>query len=327
MSSSLAAERRKAAVLRPTSSEPCCDPCAEYEGSRFSEVWSQVRSDPYTALPDDPVTLRRFFRGMHNLLLANGKRTISTPHDLLPRFDKLIRPNGLCLSGSWQIEADTPYTGLLASSAKAFVIARASVAMKETRQGHYRSFGMAGKLFPSSQADQRVPTANFFVIDDNGGTQTEHYMDAAMTTHPALSLNRSSLAALPVLLAIAVSQRLSDSHTGSRQLYPLARAGLKDPKDARSPRFMKIQGEPGARTRCADFRDDLRVSAQQAPLAFAVSVRDDEKQPWWRIGSMRFSECVASDSCDHRLHFSHPRWIGENAPEGAVSQTNKAAAE
>lgn len=291
---------------------PCCAPCSEYAGSTFAEVWGQVKSDPYTALPTENVGVRRFFRKFSYLLANAGRRTVSTNDDLLPRFDKLIRPNGLCLSGQWEIDTETPYTGLLATGARASVVARASVAMKETRRGAYRSFGMAAKLFPVS-AEARVDTANFFVIDDNGGTRTEDFLDARMSTHPPFSLNRSSLFSLPTFVAIAVAQRLADSNTGSRQLYPLSRSGLKDPEVAKAPKFLMVRGVKQSRTRLADFRDDLRVLLQRGPLEFEVLAREDKAMEWRKIGRMRFTSGVASDSCDHRLHFAHPRWIRETA--------------
>jgi hypothetical protein len=297
--------------------EACCDPCEARRSSTFDEVWGQVRSDPYAALPTHEVGLSRFFRGLRYRLLEAGRRTIRTPDDLLPRFDKLIRPNGVCLSGTWEIDRDTPYTGLLASGAKGLIIARASVALAETRAGRVRSFGMAGKVYPTLDGARRVPSANFFVIDDNGGTTTRHFQDAEMTNRPPFSINRTSLLAAPVLAAIAVAQRLSDTHAGTRQLYPLAAAGLDDPSGARGPRFLKVRGVPGARPEADDFRDALRLALRRAPLELDVSVRDDERAPWRRVGAIELTECVASESCDHRLHFSHPAWKGEPGASAA----------
>ena len=289
-----------------------CVPCQAYQGSSFAEVWRLVTSDPYTELPTARVTLRSFFRGLRYRLLESGRRTISRRDDLLPHFDKLIRPNGICLAGTWDIHQSTAYTGLFASGARGRIIARASVALTETKAGHKRSFGLAGKVYPTLDADRRVKTANFFVIDDNGGTDTRHFLDARMTNQPTFSVNRSSLAALPVLVAITIAQRLSDSHSGTRQLYPLAAAGLDDCAVVSSPRFLMIRGARGARVAAADFRDELRLSLRSGPVELEICVRDDERTPWRPIGMIRATECVASESCDHRLHFSHPTWKDEH---------------
>jgi hypothetical protein len=319
MTSSAIAESARS-TTSSTAVEACCERCEAYRGTSFAQVWSQVTSDPYVTLPNTPVTLRSFFRGFTSRLLESGRRTIRTHDDLLPHFDKLIRPNGICLSGAWEIDQRTAYTGLFASKAKGLIVARASVALTATKSGQRRSFGMAGKLYPTVESAQRVATANFFVIDDNGGTRTRHFQDAAMTNKPTFSLNRASLAAAPVLAAIAIAQRLSDSHTGTRQLYPLAAAGLDDPRKVSCPRFLMLRGTPGARVDAEDFRDELRLAVRRGPIEFEVRVRDDESSPWQKIGSIKFTQCAASESCDHRLHFAHPAWKSE-APPGPARRS------
>jgi hypothetical protein len=284
--------------------------CAAYEGSSFADVWRIIKADPY-ALPDQQVTLAAFFGFLRNRLAEAGKRTISDPRDILPHFQKLIRPNGICLAGQWKITRDTPYSGYFAKGKVAPIIARASVAMRETNQGAYRSFGMAGKLFPGATRDgsAKVKTANFFVIDNNGGTLARHYVDTEMVTEPSLSWNTSSIRHLPVLVAIAIAQRLADMHPERRQLYPIAEAGVTDPRAVRSPRWMLIRGAAESpRVVAADFRDELRMARAKGALRFDILVRDTRDQPWTPIGTIDFDDDVVSDGCDHRLHFSHPRW-------------------
>jgi hypothetical protein len=293
--------------------ESCCSACDEVTGSTFAEVWEQVKSDPYAQLPHTRVTLGRFFRHAVNQLARDGRRTLSDPRDLLPRFDKLIRPNGMCLSGTWRITRDNPYTGYFASGSRALIVARASVGLSSTDNGQYRAFGMAGKLYPTADPAHatKLKTANFFVIDDNGGTLLRHYADAEMSNSPRLSPSKGALLALPVLVSIAIAQRLSDSHAGIRQLYPIARLGLGDRAKMLAPRFMMIRGAPGRRIEARDFRDQLRVRNNGGKLSFEIHVRDDAKQPWQEIGEIEFTDDAISDSRDHRLHFSHPRWERE----------------
>jgi hypothetical protein len=306
---SVAAPLRDPARAQAARAEACCDSC-------FEEVWGQVHSDPYTALPLAKVTLASFFAGFRYRLAAAGRRTVSNQSDLLPHFDKLIRPNGVCMAGSWEIERSTPYTGLLAAGARGLIIARASVAFAETRGGHVRSFGMAGKVYPTRAPEERTRSANFFVIDDNGGTSTRHFQDAELTNKPALSLNPSSLAAAPLLIAIAIAQRIADSNTGTRQLYPLASAGLANPASARAPRYLRVRGKPGARIEADDFRDTLRLGIERGPIEFEIAVRDSLHEGFQPIGSMKLDRAIASESCDHRLHFAHPPWKREAAAQG-----------
>jgi hypothetical protein len=281
---------------------------ASYVGSTFSEVWAQVKSDPYP-LPYNTVTLASFFAGMQNHLLQAARRTIADQRDILPQFTKLIRPNGIALSGTWTITEDSPYTGYFARGSRGLLIARASVAFGRTERGSYRSFGMAGKLFPTTDPERRIPSANYFVIDDNGGTLTPSYLDAELLTQAKFSVNRGSIAHLPLLLAITVAQRLADRHSELRQLYPIARAGMLDPEESRAPRMMMLRCETPMRIGAADFRDELRVDRYGGLLPFGIFVRDDKRRAWQRLGRIEFTDDVASNSCDHRLHFSHPKWI------------------
>src|SRR6478735_5505844 len=72
-----------------------------YVGSTFGDVWGEVASNPYADLPHQSVSVGRFFSGFHNVLKDAAVRTINDRHDLLPRFDKLLHPNGICLRGTW----------------------------------------------------------------------------------------------------------------------------------------------------------------------------------------------------------------------------------
>jgi hypothetical protein len=37
-------------------------------------------------------------------------------------------------------------------------------------------------------------------------------------------------------------------------------------------------------------------------------VSESKTGPFERIGYLEFTESVASDSCDHRIHFHHPKF-------------------
>jgi hypothetical protein len=284
------------------------DEARPYAGSSFADVWRLVKANPYHSLPHDQVTLASFFEGLQNRLLAAGRRSLHDGHDVLPYFDKLIRPNGICLSGTWRIDALTPYSGYFRGGREGLVIVRASVGLSETQSGRFRAFGMAGKLYPTTDRASmgKLKTANFFVIDDNSGTLLDHYLDAPMVTEPRLSFNAGLLQNVAVLASVAFAQRLADASPGSRQLYPIAELGGESP--ARTPKFMMIRGAPGSRVKAADFRDQLHVADYDGVIPFEILVRDDTKNPWAVIGRMELDDDVCSCGCDHRLHFSHPLW-------------------
>jgi len=292
---------------------------AQYRGSRFSEVWSQVASDPYPTLPAYQVSLASFFGFLQNHLLAASRRTLSDHSDLLPWFRKLLHPNGVCLAGTWEITEPTPYTGYFRQGSRALLIARASTALTATRRGQYRAFGFAGKLFPTLDPQARVETANFFTIEDLGGTLRDHFLDALNTNDIIkISINASGFANGPVGVAVAqafaiADQTLDVAQTLVRQLYPIAELGEADPSDAVAPRWMLITGADDVpRVSAADFRDELRVARYPDGLRFDIWVADQGtrlgSKQWRRIGQIAIDADAVSDSCDHRLHFSHPKF-------------------
>ena len=57
-----------------------------------------------------------------------------------------------------------------------------------------------------------------------------------------------------------------------------------------------------------EFRDELNVSLYGGHLDFDVMVSESKTGPFTRIGYLEFTESVTSDSCDHRLHFHHPKF-------------------
>ncbi len=285
------------------------------EKSNFSEVWSVVKKDPIAApYPKAAVSFWSFFKGMGFHLLGSARRTLDDHRDILPHFDKLIRPNGIALAGTWEITEPTEYTGYFAPGSRAQVIARASVFSDETDRGEYRSFGMAVKIYPTADAGdaEKYKTANVFLIDDNGGTQTPHYTDAVLTTHPKMSLHGGLMLKAPVLAAVALAQRIADRNPGYRQLYPVSELGVprERRREVRTPAKMMLRGSPTmTRVDAADFREELDAAKYPAPgLQFDVMVSDGDDQPWRRIGHVRFTDSVVSKAVDHNLHFPHPRY-------------------
>jgi len=289
-----------------------------YEGSRFGDVWAQVASDPYSQLPQQTVTVGSFFSGWHNKLTRASKRTLARRDDLLPRFDKLLHPNGLCARGTWRITASTPYTGYFATGAEGLIIGRASAALSATLQGQYRSLGFAGKIFPTLDEDERVKTANFFTIDDLGGTLTDHYLDTGLTNDIIhISVRPSSVFDGPVGVVVAQSFMTADrtfnvAQTLIRQLYPVSTIGVDDADNAETPVWLMITGAADVpRVDRADFRDELDINNYPGGLAFEIWAAHIGTRLGWKdwklIGRIDIDDTVASDSCDHRLHFSHPK--------------------
>ncbi len=288
------------------------------EGSRISEVWQQVSSDPYQVLPDNPVTVWQFFRGFSNLLFDASKRTLSVDDDLLPRFDKLLHPNGICLQGTWNITDPSPYTVYFRQGIQGLIIVRASEALGRNQAGQLRAFGLAGKIYPTTdfQHAEALKTANFFTIEDLGGTNTQHFLDAELTNDIIkISPWLQNFLKIPIGLVAAAAFSGADKSNPLtaliRELYPISELGEGNPAQAVTPIWMKLVGASEVpRFDAQDYRDELRMEQYRDGVRFDIFVASSGtrlgQKDWQRIGFIQLNESVASDSCDHRLHFHHP---------------------
>lgn len=299
---------------------------AAYQGSSFHQVWghlnrlaahNRIYDDQLDSFPKASLTLSDLLNSPVDIYQA-ARESLELEGDFFPSpRKKLIRPNGICLAGQWIIDRPSSYTGVFASKAKALIIARASVAFDETTIGHYRSFGMAGKVFPTTDPDQVVKPAHFFLIDDNAGTLENYYTRASLRSEAELTyqniLLQLSLELVRKLLTISKAQEKVDpDHYKIRQLYPLSEAGLSNPRQAKTPALMKLIGAQQQKpVQKADFRHELQVEhypAGQLKFELWVAAQYSKKPIWERLGTVVFTKDVVSSSCDRELRFVHPRW-------------------
>ena len=285
-----------------------------YQGSRFSDVWQQITSDVYTQIPNEEVSLGKFFDFGKDLLARAAVRTVTNQSDLLPRFNKLLHPNGVCLMGIWKIQKASKYSGFFKIGSEGLIISRASVALTETEKGHYRGFGLAGKIFPTvNPSDKKLyKTANFFTIDDLSGTKADSFLDTELANQPKVSLRFGSIFSADVATAAALALGKADANPLKRQVYQIAQLGLQTGEALGVPSLMKLSGSKGqARSGVADFREELLSQIiEKGFVDFDISVADTSKV-FNKIGTIRYTEAVASDSCDHRLHFHHAKFLRE----------------
>jgi len=280
---------------------------------QFQSLWSEVTSDPESTLPQDEVSYEKLFDGVRDLISEDADRTLEEHTDLLEPFNKLAHPNGVCLKGLWHIDTPNPYSGYFALGSRALMVARASTALSETKRGEVRAFGMAGKLFATEDPLEAVSwySANFFVIDDLGGTDAEYYTDVQLTNEPEVSFTSSVFSAFAYGLKVASAFRGADKNSGIRQLYEISSLGEQDQSTVVTPRWMKIQAQENqTKFGVDDFRDEFLLNVGEE-LVFLISVASkkvDGEPLWKKIGTITFESSVVSATCDHRLHFHHPKW-------------------
>ena len=282
--------------------------------NQFQEVWNEVNSDPLETLPQNKVSYGQLFDGARDIIFEDASRTLVEHSDIREYYDKLAHPNGVCLKGIWEIETQNPYSGYFKQGSKALIIARASSALSETKRGETRAFGMAGKLFATLDPLKinSENTANFFVIDDLGGTDAQQYTDVSLTNEPKASLTLTVVKYF--LYAVKVSKVFGevDSNPGIRQLYEISYMGESNTSSTKTPKWMKIElAKNQTLVNSADFRDEFLFDDNRSTLSFSISVADSELdgvKEWLEIGTITFDASVVSTTCDHRLHFHHPKF-------------------
>jgi len=281
--------------------------------NQFQSVWDEVNSDPLTTLPQDTVSYSKLFDGAIDLISKNAQRTLNDHADMLEPFNKLAHPNGVCMRGIWEIDTDNNFSGYFQNGSKALIIGRASSAMSNTKKGENRAFGLAGKLFPTQDVQEifTLPSANFFVINDLGGTDAEYYTDVELTNEPDVSFTGSVFGALAYSIKVASAFSDADSNSGIRQLYEISYLGENNNSNITTPKWMKISAQEGQTAYGVDdFRDEFTLDTNQTIVfnIFVSSVEVNNIKEWIKIGTITFDESVVSYSCDHRLHFHHPVW-------------------
>jgi hypothetical protein len=327
--------------------EGVSDEDCHYAGSTFREVRDAVFAEPYSTVWDGPGKLPRYPFRLGPLLkgvLTFGRRypfsqaahrTVASHADLRwgpdrRGFRRLLHPNGVCLSGTWEVTQPTGYSGYFAQGQKGLVIARYS--SNETRRGRTRSLALVGKIYPTTDPDSttRVVPANFITQEDIAGYWTTYINDAELLNAPNTVAWHRGLLGLPSLFVTGIVLGFADKENTQRQVYEVAELGKPAGEPTRSPAFMRLLVDPGQRRiegAQLDFRDEILAQIYdpgnpepQRDLVFQIEVTDEgiSRGPafhlrrtfknWRRIGRLAFGEAVASYVGDFVLHFHHPAW-------------------
>jgi hypothetical protein len=344
--------------------QPTADAGGPYTGSRFADVVEALNANPYQRIwgaPGEPplpvyeVTLMTVIGGLASFgfpkqFRADSMRTLDSPVDLRwgsdgKGFRRLVHPNGVCLTGRWTIDAETPYSGYFATGSTALVVARYSTCCTETLRGQTRSLSLVGKLFPTADPYHLTPlrTANFFTQEDIGGAKTEFINDAELRNAPDTTLaNRG--AGVPMLITVGLVFRNVDQQPSMRQLYPIAE--LEKPADAptRAPQFMRLlvaPDQPRIPGKGLDFRDEVMAQIfdkgdpfPKRTLTFNIELTDEGEttgpasrerrtfKNWRKVGKLVFDNAIVSRNGDSVIHFSHPTWRTDRNDPATATRIN-----
>jgi len=338
-----------------------------YQGSRFSDIKAAIFANPYQKiwgdsneppLPYYKTTNRSVYAGS----LPGGQppqfklasiRALDSAVDLRwgedgRGFRRLVRPNGVCVTGLWDITEDNAYSGYFQKGKRGLVIARISAGMTMTLRGIRRSFGIALKLYPTVDENHEnlLQTANVLLADDLGGTTASHISEVELTNAPHITgFNRGN--EIPILLKEGIVFALVDRMGTTRQVYPIAELGKASAERTKAPEFMRLKASPGhpvideedVRNEVLSHLFDKGNPKPKRTLGFDISVSDRGKRSgfvffpkgqrqsitnWQTIGKVSFSNGVASYNGDFVIHFRHPTWRNDrNDPSTAVRKNGK----
>ncbi|MCE9565545.1 MAG: hypothetical protein K8U57_26280 [Planctomycetes bacterium] len=350
----------------PTGPEETTDTDRAYTGSSYREVRDAVFANPYyrvwgapnePALPMSYVGFWTLFRGLIResfswrgyRFFRAATRTVDTRIDLRWGEDgkgvqRLLHPNGVCLTGLWEITQQSSYTGYFQQGRQGLVVARYSTGLGCLR-GELRTLSLVGKLFPTTDAasTELFRPAGFITQKDLGGHWEEYFNDADSRNTPDVSGLRRGCLTFPTLLLLGFVFGRADKVSSERQLHEIAELGKPIQERTRSPKFLRFvvdESQPRIPGEKLDFRDEILAQIYdrgdpmpRRELVFHIEVSDEGTQRgpafqrkwtidnWYRIGRLVFREAVASYNGDFVVHFHHPGWrIDRNDPGTVVRQ-------
>ena len=291
----------RAGTLRPNDKD---EDIEEYDGSTFEEVkrislgGAYPEGEPlplHSGLGAAPSTFLRF--------LNDSSRNMHDHRDIRPRYNKLIHSNGVCYAGTWKITADSPYTGYLSTGSEGLLIARMSVAGPQIMSNQRRGIGIAGKVWPTMDPNERHWPANFVTVTHLSGLKSKHITDMEPLNFPTVGWDPAAN------MINRVFFRLMDTRPGYRQLFPISTLGLSPDDPVVTPDLVKFTIAPGMpRIDAMDFRDELRLEHYpDNTLKYVINVRNFDTETWTQLGEIAFTEYAIGEGGDKRIHFWIPR--------------------
>lgn len=304
----------------------------------YQTVWGATGEPPFTRFP---VTFGSVLYGLLAFgktwaFLDAAKRVVASNADLRwgpdrQGYRRILHPNGIGLTGMWEITEETPYSGYFRKGSRGLMIGRYSTCCVETRRGYTRSLALVGRVYPTvdPQHPEPLPTACFITQEDIGGENSRSINEAVLRNAPnTTAIRRGS--ALPVLLVTGLVFNLADKQNSIRQVYPLAELGKANGEQTRAPEFMQLTvppEQPMIPGEALDFRDEVMAQiydrgdpVPKRKLVFRIETSDQgvtrglalkqrrEIAGWRQIGTITFDAAVASFNADRVVHFNHPPW-------------------
>ena len=240
-----------------------------YSGSSYNEILNVLEDQGWVAqsneeqkefdvyrsglLPQYKVNYFSLGGLLFSHLADRSKKTLSDRADYYDRLQKFVHANGICAVGKWEISRSTPYSGFFKNGASGYFVGRISVALEQTTHAGRRGFGFAGKIFPTLDPNEVVPTTNFFTVDELSGTAAARFLDQAVTNEPPLI---PSFDLAGVLAKIIPAFMAADSSPTFRPVTQIARTHAAS--TVTSPIWMRLRAASSTiKNNQDDFRSEI----------------------------------------------------------------------
>jgi hypothetical protein len=262
-------------------------------------------------LPQYEVKASSFVVNGVQRLLNRAQKTLIDRGDYYERLEKLVHPNGICFSGTWNIDQENAYSGFFKNGSRGLFVGRASAANSRTKAGNRRALAFAGKIFPTLNQNEDLQTANFFTMHSLMGLPVDRFIGIQLTNEPPFGF---AFSALGVGLKIANIFKKADTQGGFRPLDQISGIFEKSTSNSVTPHWIQIVTDESVVANSEkDFRNELDLAKQpDHKMKFKILVSDTTKDPsenskWKQIGYLDLDRSYISYGCDRQLHFSHPK--------------------
>lgn len=299
----------------------------DYKGSSFNEIIEVLQDQkiPRDLNPEAHKELGVYQSKLLPLyppfvsetIVEDAERTLTDRADWYERLVKRIHGNGICFSGTWEMDQHTnhPYTGYFKQGSKGLFIGRVSTTTNGTLGGAPRTFGFAGKIFPTLDPNKVVKTENFFTVDALLGTRTPRFSQVVLSNRPVVFSGLWDTDWYFIFQASQVNGffEKADRNPKERPLTNVAK--IDSATIHHAPHVIEIT--TSLETPTADyneFRHELNFNfIPQKKLILNIlagdkkSEADEEKINLQKIGQIQLDQSFISYGCDRQLHFSHPK--------------------
>lgn len=249
--------------------------------------------------------------GLGKKFRSRLEATTSDPSDFKPAENKLLHSRGVCAEAKWKILESTQATGLFQQGTEVPAVVRFSGGLDNSvwEENKTRLFGIAVKLFPTQHKQQKVQTANIFLMSQNGleGDTRRDFFSKADG-----EVVFSNVIPEPTGFALKLIGNLFkkfDPNAVERPLYAVAETYQNNQvvKNAKTPFQILVRAQEfGHRNKGGgDFRTEI-MSYSPGQMKFDISVlmnKGDREST--QAGVLEIGQPFMSDTCDQELHFHH----------------------